>query len=73
MPTGKVKFFNSEKGYGFIEPEGGGRDVFLHSKEIAAGHIMAQGKRVTFDVKDDPRGPKATNVKLAKVQPTGAA
>ena len=52
MATGKVKWFNDQKGYGFIEPEGGGKDVFVHISAIekAGISILKEGDRVQFDV-----------------------
>ena len=65
MAIGTVKFFNSAKGFGFIAPEGGGKDVFVHATAVeAAGmHTLTEGQRVSFDVQPDARGVKATNLK----------
>jgi CspA family cold shock protein len=65
--TGQVKFFNSAKGYGFIAPEGGGKDVFVHVSAVEAAGLrtLNEGQRITFDVEADKRGPKAVNLKLA--------
>jgi CspA family cold shock protein len=62
-----VKFFNSAKGFGFIAPEGGGKDVFVHATAVeAAGlHSLNEGDKVTFDVQPDARGSKAVNLKSA--------
>jgi CspA family cold shock protein len=67
MAIGTVKFFNSAKGYGFIAPEGGGKDVFVHATEVEAAGMrtLTEGQRVTFDVQPDARGVKATNLKAA--------
>ncbi len=67
MTTGTVKFFNSSKGFGFISPEGGGKDVFVHASALEAAGIrsLGEGQRVTFDIQPDARGSKATNLKLA--------
>ena len=66
---GKVKWFNEQKGFGFISPEGGGKDLFVHySNIIAQGsefRTLNEGQNVTFDKMDDPKGPKAVNVKAA--------
>ena len=59
MPTGTVKFFNTAKGFGFIEPdEGGGKDVFVHASALeAAGiRILNEGDRVSFELEDDRKG-----------------
>ncbi len=67
MAIGTVKFFNSAKGYGFIAPEGGGKDVFVHATAVEAAGMrtLTEGQRVTFDVQPDARGVKATNLKAA--------
>ena len=64
---GTVKFFNTQKGFGFIAPDGGGKDVFVYATAVeAAGmHSLAEGQRVTFDVQPDARGAKAVNLKSA--------
>jgi CspA family cold shock protein len=64
---GTVKFFNSAKGFGFIAPEDGGKDVFVHvtAVEAAGMRSLAEGQRVSFDVQPDARGVKATNLKAA--------
>jgi len=65
MPNGVVKFFNTAKGYGFIAPEGGGKDVFVHATAVqAAGlHTLNEGQKVSFEVQPDQRGSKAVNLK----------
>jgi cold shock protein len=67
MAIGTVKFFNSAKGFGFIAPEGGGKDVFVHATAVEAAGLrtLTEGQRVTFDVQPDARGVKATNLKAA--------
>ncbi len=64
MSTGKVKWFNESKGYGFIEPEGGGRDVFVHYSAIQGeGYkTLAEGQAVEFEVIQGEKGPQASNV-----------
>jgi CspA family cold shock protein len=64
---GTVKFYNSSKGFGFITPEGGGKDVFVHATaaEAAGIHSLNEGDRVSFDVQQDTRGAKAVNLKMA--------
>lgn len=67
MPIGTVKFFNTQKGFGFISPEGGAKDVFVHASAVEAAGIgiLAEGQRVSFDTQPDARGSKAVNLKLA--------
>lgn len=67
MRIGTVKFFNAQKGFGFISCEGGGKDVFVHvsAVEVAGIRALAEGQRVSFDVEPDKRGEKAVNLKLA--------
>ena len=70
MPTtGTVKFFNNDKGYGFIRPDDGSRDVFVHVSAVTSSGLgtLNEGQRVTFDVEPDKRGkgPKAVNLQAA--------
>lgn len=64
--TGTVKFFNTEKGYGFIRPDDGGRDVFVHVSAVTRSGLgtLAEGQRVSFEVEPDKRGkgPKAIDL-----------
>ena len=52
--------------YGFITSDGGGKDVFVHQSEVEGGEPLREGQRVSFDVKEDTRGPKAVNVTVIK-------
>jgi len=67
MTIGTVKFFNTSKGFGFISPEGGAKDVFVHASALEAAGIrsLGEGQRVSFDIQPDARGSKATNLQLA--------
>ncbi|MCG8692897.1 MAG: cold-shock protein [Minwuiales bacterium] len=60
MITGTVKFYNEQKGYGFIEPEDGQKDVFVHATalERAGIHGLSEGQKVRFDTQNDPRSGK---------------
>lgn len=64
MLKGKVKWFNSSKGYGFIEQEGGGKDVFVHYSAIQGKGYKAltEGEAVEFEVTEGPKGPQASKV-----------
>jgi len=66
MATGNVKWFNESKGFGFITPDDGSKDVFVHFSAIASEgfRTLAEGQQVTFDVEDGPKGPQATNVTI---------
>ncbi|AMC92634.1 cold-shock protein [Erysipelothrix larvae] len=66
MSTGKVKFFNAEKGYGFITVEGG-KDIFVHYSAIDSDgyKTLEEGQNVTFDIVEGPRGEQAANVRVA--------
>ena len=67
MTIGTVKFFNVSKGFGFIAPEGGGKDVFVHASalEIAGMRSLSEGQRVAFEIQPDPKGSKAVNLQSA--------
>ena len=69
MTTGTVKFFNSDKGFGFITPDGGGPDIFVHVSALQTSGIQSlrEGQKVSFDTEPDKRGkgPKAINIELA--------
>ena len=64
MASGTVKWFNSEKGYGFITPDEGGKDLFVHFSGIAGSgfRTLAEGSKVSYDAETGPKGPNATNV-----------
>jgi cold shock protein len=67
MPTGTVKWFNIQKGFGFIQPEGGGKDVFVHVTAVqAAGlHSLDEGQRVSYEVVRERGKEAAANLKPA--------
>lgn len=70
MTTGTVKFFNTQKGFGFITPDDGGKDVFVHITAVQSAGLqgLADGQRVAFETEPDERGkgPKAINLELAE-------
>jgi CspA family cold shock protein len=64
MDTGTVKWFNDAKGYGFITPDDGGKDVFVHHSDIKMNGFktLSPGQRVNYDLAQEAKGPKASNV-----------
>lgn len=69
MPRGRVKWFSNEKGYGFIEPEDGGEDLFVHHSDIEGSGFktLEEGEEVEFESESGPKGPRATNVERVSV------
>jgi CspA family cold shock protein len=67
MPTGRVKWFNDAKGYGFIETSEG-KDIFVHfsAVQMEGFKTLAEGQPVSFDIVDGAKGPQAANVRLAE-------
>ena len=69
MPIGTVKFFNEQKGFGFIQPEDGGSDSFVHISDVERSGMstLRENQRVSYDVEQDERGKsRATNLKAAE-------
>ena len=63
MPTGRVKWFDTRQGYGYIIPDEGGPDVFVHHSEVKCEPAIDEGDRVRYDVRTSPKGPIALNVR----------
>lgn len=64
MAHGTVKFFNTTKGFGFIAPDDGSKDVFVHISAVERSGLstLTEGQAVSFDIEPDKRGPKAVNI-----------
>lgn len=64
MTTGTVKFFNTTRGFGFIQPDDGSKDVFVHISAVERSDLssLTEGQKVGFDIKQEPRGPAAVNL-----------
>ncbi len=67
MATGTVKFFNTTRGFGFIAPDDGSKDIFVHISAVQQSEIeyLVEGQKVNFDIEDEARGPKAVNLSEA--------
>lgn len=66
MPTGTVKFFNEQKGFGFINPDGGGDDLFIHISNVSPSEgLLKEGQRVSYEVGQGRKGPEAREVRSA--------
>ncbi|MDH5216783.1 MAG: cold-shock protein [Gammaproteobacteria bacterium] len=67
MNTGTVKWFDATKGFGFISPEDGSKDVFVHHSAIQGSGYKSldEGQRVSYEIENGPKGPSATNVSAA--------
>ena len=68
MSTGKVKWYNARKGFGFIEQESGDKDIFVHASAVKSAGLrrLQEGDKVSFDVEDSPKGPNAVNIKVVE-------
>jgi CspA family cold shock protein len=66
MPAGTVKWFNDDKGYGFIAQDDGGKDVFVHHTAISGEGFksLAEGAKVEYEVEEGPKGPQARGVRV---------
>lgn len=66
MPTGTVKWFNATKGFGFIKPDDGSADVFVHISALERSGIasLTEGQKVSFTAQSEPKGKKASDIKI---------
>lgn len=69
MPTGKVRFYDEEKGFGFISSEDG-QDVFLHASALPAGTTLKPGARLEFGIAEGRKGPQALSVRVLEAPPS---
>ena len=66
MPTGTVKWFNEQKGYGFIIPDEGGKDIFVHRSNVATvNRTLKENEKVVYEVGDGRKGPEAKEVRTS--------
>ena len=75
MPSGTVKWFNDAKGFGFVQPDGGGPDAFAHFSAIQMEGFktLKEGARVDFELTDGPKGLMAVNIRYTQAQPPAPA
>jgi CspA family cold shock protein len=64
MANGTVKWFNDTKGFGFITPDDGSQDLFVHQNAVASGQALTEGAKVSFDAESSDKGPRAANVQV---------
>jgi CspA family cold shock protein len=66
MPTGTVKFFNEQKGFGFINPDEGGNDLFIHISNVDPSEgLLKEGQKVSYEIGQGRKGPEARSVRSA--------
>lgn len=68
MTTGTVKFFNTTRGFGFIAPDDGSKDIFVHISAVENSDLgyLVEGQKISFEVQQEARGPKAVNLQAAE-------